>query len=156
MELKDAPTILISIIVTVMLFGAMMLAFDGFKASSGVYTSIAETNRSFTSANNTFVGFSAAGHEVLAVSAIRYSNQSVLGTQWYTLSISTGRVNITSLDQTYYVDYTHKGGNAYNITKSGETSLTNMSTNLPTVGTMIGITLLIGLLVGMFMRFRNR
>ena len=155
MELKDTPNILLSIIVTILILASTMIALSSFKGSSGVYTTLNDLNQSFTVGNNTFVRFADAGEEAVTVTAVRYSNGTTLEAAKYTTRVETGEINVTTVDGTYYADYSYKAGTAYNISKSGQTTLTNMSSNLPTVGTVIGITLLIGLLVGMFMRYRN-
>ena len=154
MELKDMPTILISVIVTVMLLGAMMIAFSSLKDSSGIYTTNNYLNNSFTIGNNTYISFVVDATNFIGLSQVRYTNGSVVEAARYTVSGST--INLTSQNGVYYADYTFKGGTAYNVTKSGESTLSNLSSNFPTVGTVIGITLLIGLLVGLFVRFRNR
>lgn len=159
-KLENLPTIATILILAAIILGVGALAFNGFKDNPNVYETLSFVNGSFSATNGTFSAFThggLGGEEVLAVSAIRNGTGYVLlETANYILSLSDGTVNITNVTGTYYVDYTYKGGYAWNITELGEQGIFNMSDQFATIGTIIGVIVLLGLIVGGFYVFRGK
>lgn len=153
LELKDMPNMLISVVVVIMLAGALVMGLYSFQNSSSIYETKTRLNQSIVIGNNTYVTYAQAGDDLIGLTEVRYLNGTVLLTSTYTVSGST--VNITKPDGTYYVDYTHKGGSAYNISKTGTVSILNLTSNFSTLGTVLGIILIIGMITAMLYRRNN-
>ena len=151
MQLKDMPNFGILIVVTILVFGAAAVGLQSFKDSSGVYTVQNRINYSITSVNNTFTDFVAPNDEILGFTQLRNVSGSVMGAGNYT--VVGGRINITSANQgnPYYVDYTIKGGSAFNMTKDGLLSVSNITSQFGTLGSIAGVLLVVLAILGLFM-----
>lgn len=150
--LKDLPDFGLTIVVTIVLFGALAIGLGAFQNSNGVYDTGTTTNNSFSATQNAYSGFVAVADNIpiLGVSEIRYANGSTLEAAAYTTNLAAGTVNITKATATYYADYTFPDGTAYDIAQDGLVSMDNVSNQFGTIGTVFGVVILIGLVAGVF------
>lgn len=156
--LNSLPNIAMVLIVAAFVIAIGAVALSSFKDDSTIYDTLSVTNNSFTATSGTYSNFLAAAdgsQELISVSNIG-NGSTQLSTTDYTVRKSDGTVNITNATGTYYVNYTIKGGYAYNITKAGLTGESNLSSQFGTIGTIIGIIVLLGIVVGGFYAFNNK
>lgn len=72
------------------------------------------------------------------------------------LGLAVMIASATAVAVTSFRDTQTTGSDAYNISDSGLTGLSNFASQVPTVGTIIGVALIIGVVVGAFAFFGNR
>ncbi len=90
------------------------------------------------------------GFAILLMSALALGLNSFRETQCTGYWSGTGCFNNVSLN------FESGATLAHNISRTGQTSLSNVTTQLPVVGTMIGVVLIITVLGAMFVGRRNK
>jgi hypothetical protein len=165
--LSGSPMLIVTLILIVLLLGAGAVAIQSMRDSSDNTGTASYTDSNTFAASNTTATYfgdydSKSNPAVTCASAVFYNGTNeVVVTGNMTLS-GTGSCYATS-DATYNgetitVNYTVSLTTykyAYNVSEQGLDTSKNFSDQLPTVGTMIGVALILGVVFGIFVMFRR-
>lgn len=161
---SGAPALVVTFALIILIAAAMAVGVNSFRdtSSNTVTLSSTDTNNTFTALNATAVTFSTDHSDALTCSEVTIYN--VTGTNTTSLftisscSATLKEVNQNNTLHTAAYTYTFTGYlTAYNISSQGLTGLDNFSDQMPTVGTMLGVGLIIVVIISAFgfMLMRN-
>lgn len=166
-NLQTAPSIIVILVLSVLLLGAGAVAITSMRT-----TGQATGTRTVTDSNDV---------AVTNVSATYYADTDENGVQYTLCSaiavyngtnarVATGNATFSNnncsaiMDANYpsqTMEFNYTGTRttyltAYNASTQGLIGVDNMSTQLPTVGTMLGVGLLLAVVIGVFVLFQRR
>jgi len=170
-SLANSPSIVILLGFTVLLAAAIAISIQGLRDTSsltGRSTEI-EDNESFTAFNDTaidvttteqnrlfygdskikFIAGSCRSVDIWNISDANVTGLFTISGCTVTLDADEGAMNGTSMTANYTYDFnTYQYG--YNITDRGLLAVFNISDQFPTIGTILGVALVIVVIVGSF------
>lgn len=156
-SLDKAPSLIITLGALALIMGSLGIMLSSFRDSSGMSQtlSIVETGDTFVASNGTNVDFADA--DAITCSNVAIYNTSTVLTQNFTISNCNALLFEPNVDgQTVSVNYTKTISGRltqYNATTNGLNSVLNFSEQVPNVGTILGVTLIIISVLGAFALF---
>ncbi len=166
MDLETMKSMIFTLLVVVLVAAAAGLALDAFRTSTtDNIPSTSVTNESVTFTNATQVPFATDGG-VVSLTCLSVSNASdwnnasdIIGVANYTCSVSG--ITLTDVggleaSGSIFVNYSYvPKTTAYNASDGGLEGLSNASSYFSTIGTMIGVAALIGIVITAFVFIRR-
>jgi len=165
-SLSNGPWLVTTIVIIVLVVGVGAVALNSFKTSSDTKSTSSAfySDSEFTGINASYVDFKptalvydAEGNtNLIACSGTRIKNDSnnVDVTTNFTVSGCTARLDWVAYNNTaFHANFTYTYNvykHAYNVSNQGEKSLSNFSLQMPTVGTMLGVGLILVVIIGIF------
>lgn len=142
-SLNDAAPLMLTLVTIGFLIGGGLLAMGSFQTTGGTQTAGLEN---ITLDNGTAVQLSYNNiHSV--TSAKIAANGTTIPSSAYTVGLLAGTITLTNAaydGNSSEISYTYYARDAfYNGTQYGKNSITNFSDQLPTVGTILGVAMII-------------
>ena len=152
----NAPRIVLVFILLGIVLGAGLISLSSMRNAN--YDSVAE-DTNFTASNSTYVSFAENDGVVECDDVIIYGQANALKTANFTIYECTAKLSATkpgngaSFKASYTASEETQSSDILDETLTGGT---NLSLQLPTVGTMLGVGLILTVVIGVFAFFAQR
>lgn len=165
--LGNAPMLVLLVVAIIFFVAAGTVALSSFRSQSDMTgTNSRADSNSITALNSTAVylsDYTAHGESALGCAAVSLFNASGIdhAAQFTVSGCYATLNNVTRNNTAYTVNYTLTEKTylySYNVSTNGLDGLKNFSIQIPTVGTMLGVGLILAVIIGGFLMLfaRNR
>lgn len=147
--LEGAPKLILLFVLIGMLLGSGIIALSSFRTSSRT-SGVAQVNN-FTALNQTVVSF-AVGQEVSCSGVSIVNSTGTTNTASFSVTNCSATLSDNSQNNTnHQATYTAVNNNeATDVLGDAVSGGVNLSTQLPTIGTLIGVSLILIVVIGVF------
>ena len=156
MQLQEMKGAIILLAVVALIGTATAIALDAFRSDiAGDMSLTTVVNESVTYTNNTFTALANNARAVLTCIEVRNgsANADIISPSNYTCTEGAG-INVLltdasgEIDTNVNVSYSYSDGDeGYNVSNAGLTGIQNTTGYLGTIGTIIGVAVLIGIVI---------